>query len=152
MRLQALIRGAIALLIAALAACSATAKVIKAYSGPERSDREVAILFTPQIKSPSIERSGALLAAVDGNTVGSFMDGYPAATKVLPGTYLIKVGCPSLLQNRNMDFRLLRATFEAGHYYELICAQFSATAVDRGTSFSSVAPLLPDSLKEQLRR
>ena len=138
--------------ILALIGCSFTAKVINAYNGPERSDREVAILFTPEIDSPSNERSGGYLSAVDGQTVGTFMDGYPQATKVLPGTYLIKVGCIEMILKKSDSFHLLRAKFEAGHYYELICERFSIAAIDRGTNYKSVEPLLSKSLKEQLRR
>lgn len=138
--------------VIALVGCASSDKVISAFDGPDRSDRDVAILFTPAIDAPSRERSGGLLSAVDGKAVGSYMDGYPRATKVLPGSRLIKVGCLDAIFNKNMDFRLLRATFEAGHYYELICSPFSVAAVDRGTDYASVEPLLSDSLKKQLRR
>jgi hypothetical protein len=112
----------------------------------------VAILFTPEIQAPSNDRSGGWLAAVDGQPVGSYMDGYPQATKVLPGSYLFKIGCPELILNKSTSFHLVRAKLEAGHYYELICERFSVAAVDRGTSYKSVEPLLSKSLKEQLRR
>ena len=145
-----IMRWLIAMPILALIGCASTGKVINAYSGPERSDREVAILFTPEIDSSSNGRNGGVLSAVGGNTVGTFMDGYPRATKVLPGEYLIKVGCPDMIRKNNMNFRLLRAKFEAGHYYELICEGFSIAAVDHGASYRSVEHLLPDSIKDQL--
>jgi hypothetical protein len=138
-----------AMLTLALIGCATPAKVINAYSGPPRSDPEVAILFTPEIESSKNGRSGGLLSAVGATTVGSFMDGYPRATKVLPGEHLIKVGCPFI---RDLSFRLVRAKFEAGHYYELVCEGFSVAAIDRGTSYRAVEQMLSDSLKEQLRR
>lgn len=50
------------LIFVAAAGCSSTGTVINAYNGPERDDREVAILFTPKDESNSGERSGALLS------------------------------------------------------------------------------------------
>lgn len=145
-------RWSIAMPLLALIGCASTAKVINAYRGPERSNHQVAILFTPEVDAPSYDHAGGVLSAVDGNTVGTFMDGYPRAAKVLPGESLIKVGCPDMIRKNNMNFRLLRANFKAGHYYELVCEGFSIAAVDRGASYKSVEHLLPDAIKEQLRR
>ena len=145
-------RWSIAMPMLALLGCASTGTVMNGYDGPERSDREVAILFTPEIDPPSYERRGGVLSAVGGKTVGSFMDGYPRATKVLPGEYLIKVGCLDMILKNNMDFRLLRARFEAGRYYELVCERSSVAALDRGASYKSVEHLLPASVKDQLRR
>jgi len=142
---------------AALAGCGGS-EVRNAYEGADRADSEVAILFTPKEGVYSDKRRRALFSAIDGKPVGTYMDGYPTATRVLPGTYMLKVKCldPQLQSHQNSgrwdSFLLFRATVQAGHFYELACDFINASAIDRGTRYESVKDLLPPAAVEKLRR
>lgn len=136
-------------LIMALSGCAAGG-VINAYSGPEQADRDVAILFTPKDDPSSGEQKGAALTGIDGKNFGTELAGFPAVIKVMPGTVTVKVRCISPFNISS--FRLFTAKLEAGHYYELICEQWSASYIDRGTDYNSVKSRLPDSVRDKLRR
>ncbi len=139
---------------AALAGCGG-GEVRNAYEGADRADSEVAILFTPKESVYTDKRRRALFSAVDGKPVGTYMDGYPTATRVLPGTYMLKVNCfdPQLANTGKWDsFLLFRATVQAGHFYELTCEFGNASTIDRGTRYESVKDLLHPAAAEKLRR
>jgi hypothetical protein len=112
----------------------------------------VAILFTPKEDAYSDRRPTAHFSAVDGRHYGTEIAGYPAAARVLPGTALIKVKCFDPELPKLESFLLFRATFKAGHYYELSCDRFTALAIDRGASFERMRHLLPAELHEKLAR
>lgn len=131
--------------------CASGVGVIDAYDVQPRADHEVAFLFTPRDGTYADGRSGGLLSSVDGRVVGSFTDGYPWMSRVLPGSVMLKVRCyaPAL---RLESFRLLAATLRAGHYYELVCSLTSASYSDRGTDYQAVRPLLHPTVPEELGR
>jgi hypothetical protein len=135
----------------ALTACSAP-EVRNTYEGPDRSRAEVAILFTPRPDAYPDKRSRAHFSAVDGKHYGTYMAGYPAATKVVPGDVMVKVNCFDAQPAKWETFLLFRARLEAGHYYELACDHFSASAIDRGTDYESIRHLLPAAIQDQLAR
>jgi hypothetical protein len=143
---------------AALAGC-AGADIRSADDGAQRPASEVAILFTPRqgVYDPKARR--AHFSAADGKAVGTFMKGFPDATRIAPGTYLFKVRCfdPTLYSPRHGSqwaetFMLFQATVEAGHFYELGCDVMKAYAIDRGTRFEAVKDLLHPDAAEKLRR
>lgn len=109
----------------------------KAYDGGERSDAQVATLFTARQGSlfAKIEGASAMLSRVDDLVVGDDMlKGYPHVTKVLPGRHRIVSKC---LVGSKFAFPAWTATLEAGHYYQLICQDngdgyASASYIDRG--------------------
>jgi hypothetical protein len=138
-----------ALLTGALAACSAP-EVRNSYEGPERTPSDVAVLFTPKHDAYPDRRARAHFSAVDGKHYGTYVAGYPAATKVVPGEVLIKVNCFDAPPAKWESFLLFRATLEAGHYYELACDHFTASAIDRGTSFESIRHLVPAAIQDKL--
>ena len=148
----------IACALAALAGC-AGADIRTANEGAQRPDSEMAILFTPREGVYDAEARRAHFSAANGRAVGTFMSGFPDATRIAPGTYLLKVRCfdpklwsprlPSPLAER---FMLFQATVEPGHFYELGCDTMNAYAIDRGTAFESVKNLLHRDAVEKLRR
>lgn len=129
------------LLLAGLSGCAGV-RVVKAYAGADRPDREVATLFTQKNLDYTAARGQALLVAVDGKSLYSEWDGYPDITKILPGNYLIKVQC-RLSPHVPGDIRLLKVKLEPGHYYELTCALGSSSFIDHGTDYDAVKKLLP---------
>lgn len=140
------------LLAAATVAGCGGSEVRNAYEGAARADSEVAVLFTPKEGVYTDKRRRALFSAVDGKPVGTYMDGYPTATRVLPGTYMLKVNCFDPELPKWESFMLFRATLEAGHYYELACDLIKASAIDRGTRYESVKDRLHPAAAEKLRR
>jgi len=139
-----------ALLVSALAACSAPG-VRNTYEGPERAAPEIAVLFTPRKDAYTDKRPRAFFSAIDGRHYGTSMNGFPEATRVLPGEVLIKVKCATDDPQREWDvFLLFRATLKAGHYYELGCDRVIASAIDRGTNYESIRHLLPEAIQAKL--
>lgn len=135
-----------ALVLTVITGCVHDGAIVTAYDAPERNDRNVAILYTPKdAGSPS-----AWLVAIDGRSIGTDLKGYPRATKALPGKVRLKVKC--YLRGLPDSFLLVDAVLEAGHYYELGCAKWSASYTDRGTNYTSVKHRLPDSLQDKLGR
>lgn len=144
--------------IALLAGCG-TADIRNADEGVQQPDSAVAILFTPRKGVYDAKARTARFSAADGNPVGTFMSGYPDATRVAPGTHLFKVSCfdpklysasaPSPLAER---FMLFEATVEPGHFYELGCDLMKAYAIDRGNRLEAVKDLLHPDAAEKLRR
>jgi hypothetical protein len=137
-----------ALLTGALAACSTPE--VRNTEGAERGASEIAVLFTPKPDAYADKRPRAHFSAADGKHYGTFMAGYPAATRVVPGAALIKVNCFDPALPRMESFLLFRTTLQAGHYYELTCDLFSASAIDRGTSYESIRHLLPAAIQDKL--
>lgn len=139
-----------ALLMGGLTACS-TPEVKNTYEGPARAGSEVAVLFTPRGDAYTDKRPVALFSAVDGRHYGTATNGFPLATRLLPGDALIKVKCAVDATDRSRDvFLLFRATLKTGHYYELACDRVTASAIDRGTSYESIRHLLPDAIQAAL--
>ena len=105
---------------------------VKAYDGPDKPDGELAIL----VKSFVRGRPSALLSKVDDVTYGdNMLRGYPTVVKVLPGVHKITVICYT---GKGVGFPSKGYMFEAGHYYELMCAFVDSDHVrayieDRGT-------------------
>lgn len=147
----------IVFLLAALAGCAADIRNVD--SAASRDDSAVAILFTPRQGVYDAKARRAHFSAANGKAVGTYMSGYPDATRVAPGTHLFKVRCfdpklwspntPSPLAER---FMLFEATVEAGHFYELGCDTMKAYAIDRGARFDAVSDLLHPDAAERLRR
>ncbi len=143
---------------AVLAGCGG-ADIRSADEGLQRPDSEVSILFTPRKGVYDAKARTARFSAVDGNPVGTFMSGYPDATRVAPGTHLFKVMCfdpklyspnvPSPLAER---FMLFEAKVEPGHFYELGCDLGKAYVIDRGTSLEAVKDLLHPDAAQKLQR
>lgn len=132
-----------------LAGCS-SAGIINAFEGSDRPNREVAILFTPQEKTAGEKQDRAFFSAVDGKNYGSYMNGYPTVTKVLPGDVTIKVLCTTSSSPLSA-YRIIQTRLVAGHYYELSCDLMKASCTDRGTDYTSVRDLLSKSAQEKLR-
>jgi hypothetical protein len=138
--------GCTALLVGALMACSA-AKVRNAYEGPERAASDVATLFTARKSAYSDQRPRALFSAVNGKHYGTAIVGYPTVARLLPGEVLVKVYCITDDLPPSWDkFLLFYASLKAGHFYELVCDSFTASAIDRGTSYESIHHLLADAI------
>src|SRR4051812_28379439 len=139
---------------AMLAGCAADIR--NADEGSQKlSDSEAAILFTPRTGVYDAKARRARFSAADGKAVGTFMSGFPDATRIAPGTYLFKVRCfdPTLANSKYEDtFMLFQAKVEAGHFYELACGVMGASVVDRGTRFEGVKHLLHPDAAEKLRR
>jgi len=139
--------GCTALLVSALMACSAP-KVRNAYEGPERAASDVATLFTAKKSAYPDQRPRALFSAVNGKHYGTAVVGYPTVARVLPGEALVKVYCVTDDLPASWDkFLLFYATLRAGHFYELACDRFTASAIDRGTSYESIHHLLADAIQ-----
>ena len=137
-----------AFLIFALTGCGGG--VINAYDGPARASRDVAVLFTPKTNPRVHGGDRAVLSGVGGKNYGTYMNGYPEVTRVLPGKFMIKVLCYDTSSgSRGLSrFLLLSADLEAGHYYELTCDLLTASYVDRGTDYNKVRSLLPESFHD----
>jgi hypothetical protein len=141
--------------LAALAGCAADIR--NADEGSQQlPDSETAILFTPRTGVYDAKARRARFSAADGNAVGTFMKGYPDATRIAPGTYMLKVLCfdPTLGPKWGESFLLFQAKLEAGHFYELSCSSnvTGPVAIDRGTQFEGVKHLLHPDAAEKLRR
>jgi hypothetical protein len=131
-------------LVAALNSCAGPG-VINAYDGPARGDRDVAVLYTPDIPYTD-EKGPGKLSAIDGKPYGTYLDGYPSMTRALPGAAMLKINCyiPSFRQS---VFRLVNVTLKPGHYYELVCERLSAACIDRGTDYNAVRDALPEAAR-----
>ena len=131
------------------------ADIRDAQEATPKAGAEVAILFTPRTGVYDAKARRAIFSAADGKAVGTFMSGFPDATRIAPGTYMFKVRCfdPTMRDSRFEDtFMLFQATVEAGHFYELTCNVMGASAIDRGTRFEAVKHLLHPDAAEKLRR
>lgn len=110
----------------------------KAYGGDDRSDAQLATLFTAREGSLFAEVKGAsaMLSQVDDQIIGDdLFRGYPKVTKVLPGRHRIISKC--FVLGSKVAFPEWTATLEAGHYYQLTCQDMgngyaSASYIDRG--------------------
>ena len=110
----------------------------KAYDGNDRSDAQLATLYTAREGSMFAEVKGAsaMLSQVDDRIVGDdLFKGYPKVTKVLPGRHRLVSKCFAL--GSQVAFPAWTATLEAGHYYQLTCEDMgngyaSASHIDRG--------------------
>lgn len=124
--------------------------VINAYDGPARASREVAVLFTPKTDPRVHGGDRAVLSGVGGKNYGTYMNGYPEVTRVLPGKYMIKVLCYDTSGGSSglSRFLLFSADLEAGHYYELTCNPSTASYTDRGTDYNKVRDLPPGSFHD----
>lgn len=140
--------------VALLAGCGA-ADIRNADEGVQRPDSELAILFTPRQGVYDAKARRARFSAANGKAVGTWMGGFPDATRIPPGSYLFKVMCydPALANSKYADtFMLFQGTVEAGHFYELACDFRGASMIDRGTRLESVKHLLHPDAVEKLRR
>jgi hypothetical protein len=139
--------------LAALAGCAADIRNVD--DAASLQDSAVAIVFTPRQGVYDAKARRAILSAADGRAVGTFMGGFPDATRIAPGTYSFKVRCfdPVLASSKYADtFMLFEGTVQAGHFYELACNVMGASMVDRGTRFESVKDLLHPDAAGKLRR
>jgi hypothetical protein len=143
---------------ALLAGCGGTADIRDADPGLQQSDAKVAILFTPREGVYDAKARRAWFSAADGKAVGTFMKGFPGATRLAAGTYLFKVNCvdptfgPRAPADLRETFMLFTATVQAGHFYELACDTRDARAIDRGTRFESVRDRMLPAAAEKLQQ
>jgi hypothetical protein len=103
----------------------------KAYEGPELTDAEVAILYTPKADG----RLMAFASKVDEQTVGDNYRGYPMVTKMQPGQHRIYMRCN---MNTHYAYTTITREFRAARYYEMSCRDLGTgkvgfDIVDRGS-------------------
>ena len=109
--------------------------MVNGYSGQAVPDDQVAVIFTP--------RPNAAISAhtrwVDDMEIAGSVTGNPRVVKVLPGIHQIRAVC--YVGSTNLRaFPSIRADFQAGHSYELLCQSkdgktASLSIEDRGTSY-----------------
>ena len=109
--------------------------MVNGYSGQAVPDDQVAVIFTPR-PYPAIS---AHTQWVDDMEVGGSATGNPRVVKVLPGIHQIRAAC--YVGSTNLRaFPTIRANFQAGHSYELLCQSkdgrtASISIEDRGTNY-----------------
>lgn len=146
-----------AAILAVLAGCGGH-DVRTAGDGVGVSGDATAILFTPREGVYDAKARRAWFSAADGKAVGTFMKGFPDATRIAPGTYLFKVKCvdptmgPRAPVELRETFMLFTATVQAGHFYELACDPLKASLIDRGKELEPVRGLLRPATAERLRQ